>query len=391
MPRDEFCPRFAIHAGFDARQWSSSTVMTFATAGAVVLDDFGSYVFPDTLSFLNAHSRTLAYSLISTGIDDQDRFYLFRSSAGFTLTATADSAVCGFPAGVTPATSTTGPHGAGWYIFATSDWARGFQTFTAAVDTSVEINILQGSWDSLALAARHVDASDVDAPEVDGLGVKITALARIWCGINDDGHVFICSDTGASETVTWNDTDFRERLGFSGDEAFVNDGYTDLMTADNPCPGCLHPTRPADVIDPTAQTYSSRVIRTDGTNESNWTATHHMWRISAYLDGPADTVDLHRHWHYACLPYLYPGAPCAIYQDWGDTRLYTWRGDYSDTFTAEVVGPSTADPGYRGRIQGCMDAGTESYGTAWPQHLRRRSPLAFTVRETAYAGQYPGA
>jgi hypothetical protein len=152
-----------------------------------------------------------------------------------------------------------------------------------------------------------------------------------------------------------------------------------ILEADYPMPGVWQPTRPADLVTPITETFASAISLTDARMASNFTATHQRWGLDAYLDGPMDTKDDHLHWHRKCLIYLYKGAPCALYQDAGDTRLYNWRGVYNLEYTGQAAGPDTADPGYYGRIQGYIFSGTDSQTRTWPNQLKMRSPMERVV------------
>lgn len=400
MPRLDPCPRFGLLSALDVTDFDSQL---FTRGGAPRSFPAGRGVFEDALMGLTGHGVPSGYEayvqLASTlaalpdvwevGIDTNDLVFFESDTHPFTVTAGGGFDELGFPV-LAPVASV--PVGAKHRATATANWTRGnvdvgpvaFVVTTGGGPVPFAVGALPRVQDVPVLLRASSGTADLD----DVAGARdlttVDTAAAFWLaswGVDDQGRAWTSYLVALADLV-WVDLNFRDRLGFSGAEVPINDGTRKVLTAAHQMPGVLIPTRPLDDIHPEGETFAEHVVQTVGTYGSNYVATHHRWRCTAWLDGPADSVDLHRHWHYACKPYLYAGAPCGLYQDWGDSRRAGWRQVYGLLYTREAVGLLGSDQGgYRGRIRGFMGPSINAQETTWPNRLRMRSPLVFTVAE----------
>ena len=391
MPRNSSFVRYGLLSQFDATQWAGVNVYDRGAANVTLPVAYG--VFDDVVEFLNDYGsiyslETLAQVAMDAApsgphgtwivsIDEDDRVYIERDNGGFLINASAANAHLGFAAAGAWPVNTTGTV---WRATATSDWTRG------EFSPSAHLSILVGG-DTVTFGSiqqvqdvpvylRTETTSLQGTDDASGLG---TGLIR-W-GVGSDGHAW-CSYPSARTDIAWVDTAFRDRIGFSGNEIPVVSGGIDVLTGDYPVPGVIIPSRPADKIGVVSEDVSTAATLSDNSVASNYVATLQRVSVVGWLDGPADDVDLHRHWQVECRPYLHRGAPCVLYQDWGDSRLALWRptGHYSTVYTAEPIS-RYGDGGYRGRIVGYMaSTSPATYEPAWPQRVMRRAPFAFAIQ-----------
>jgi len=97
-------------------------------------------------------------------------------------------------------------------------------------------------WQDLPTAIRALGSTDADDRNATGnlqaLDVAINGTSAKWL-IDETGHVVTSWRTGTMASVTWLDTDFRDRLGFSGLESVQSSGFVDYLRADYPLPGSV--------------------------------------------------------------------------------------------------------------------------------------------------------
>jgi len=408
MPRNEACPKYLIESEFDATVWSSTGVVT--RGGSTTSLESGLGIAMDTTAFLNGHgcSETLggslqrvstaaggaAYGAWTVGIDTDDRVYIENDTIAFSVRAAPGNTQIGFPVGSPTGSINTG--GTIWRATAPSDWIRG--TFIAE---ALSIAVPPPGYGTLLVPGYAGQVQDVPiylrfytSADLDGQSDENTiqwaegdehGVNTIHWGRNDEGHCFVSYPAAVADISAWPDTDFRDRLGFTGDETPVgvlsNNFY--VLTAEYPMPGVLAPYRPFNSVLFNTEDVTPAVDQTDGGYSTNYVATFHNWLFSGYLDGPTDFYgppgrDNHQHWGRRCLPYLGTGRRVAVYQDVGDSRRASEREDYGLLYTHEM-------DGYRGRVVGRMNLGNvTSYTVTWNNagNLRMRAPLSFTVRET---------
>lgn len=405
MPRNEYCPRFALLSGFDARQWASVDVFSRGGSAITVDSTAADAIFLDAVQFLNGYGSEQSLEADcqaaataagaagnwTIGIDTDDKVYIENDAAGFRVVGGLANEPYGF--------STTADQdaalvaGTTYRATAPNDWVRG-----EYLGRLIEINFPPPGYGSSFTFGRTGQIQDVrialrddgatgDVDDVFGTlqqvdnAVTVTTSTR-W-GIDSDGHVY-CTTAPLTGALTWIDTDFRDRLGFDGTETptglGVLYGSYDILLANNPLPGALFPSRPLDSLTPVSESVSTEVQLLDGSVSSNYVTTFHRWAASAYLDGPSDVIDLHRHWHFKCKQHLYGGARATLYQDWGDSRRSGWRESYSLLYTPEAVSVGVDEGGYRGRVIGTLTQDVSVTDTTWPERLRRRSPFNFSIR-----------
>ena len=189
--------------------------------------------------------------------------------------------------------------------------------------------------------------------------------------------------------ITWSNSAFMERCGFTGDESPVSlDSNYEYIVASNPMPGVYKGSRPADELILETELIGGAIPLTDGSFASNLDAIFHKWRATMYLDGPGEDsqTNTYIHYHKRVLPYLYHGMPVSFYQDWGDSRRaseYNYE-DYSVLYTNDY--DSTRDYNNtlytRGRIVGYVSLNNATtQQTNWPNNFRIRSPITFWIKE----------
>ena len=405
MPSNNVCPRFGLISEFDARPFKGETL--FTRGSAFTYDAVAPDTFEDTVAFLNGHCSYFSLSEIlqtasdavnptlgtwTVGINTDDKVYIQNSSTTqFTFTVSSGRLFerLGFALGYT----TSSVVGSVAIVTATNDWVRGdFAILGETINKSglpINFALSEGRVQDVPILIRGTDEADLDTFSLyhlqkrdnDTLSAS-TTLVR-W-GINSMGHVFCWTKTGTT-VLTFNDIDFRNRLGFNGTtgsnpDVSVSEGGGVTLTARYPLPGCIIPSRPYDRLESISESFSNSVVLTDGRINSNYVSTHYRWFVSCYLDGPADAInsttreDLHKQWQNRCRPYLSAGAPCSLYQEWGDSRRAQERSDYGLLYTNELGG-------YRGRLIGYMAKDNATvHQVSWPNTIRIRSPLNFTIQ-----------
>jgi len=213
------------------------------------------------------------------------------------------------------------------------------------------------------------------------------ATKRIRWGIDGEGHVYCTYPNGIS-AITWVSTTFRDRLGFTGvvadlgRDALVYDGSIGLytLTAANPLPGLLIPSRPMESQEYNVDLVSSGRRKISGGWVSNRIGSYVGETIRFFVDGPADIKDLTRHFTNHFVGYINQGARINVYQDWGDSRRALAEDDVTDSQRAYDLLYTSEENGFRGRVRGSMSS-TGPYQLTYPQRLRRRSPITIRIEE----------
>jgi len=419
MPRNYYCPKYAIIAGFDTSQYNGEYLFSRNTTQVSGLE-YPDEVAQDAVMYLNGHGsfKSLEEELnaavqasahpdkanitFTISINAQDKVLITCNKYDFELQETGAyiEEVLGFPSGGGGWMSSPGTPFSVNTVEAPDDWVRGdFTTSdlelefdTTGTPTTVsfgnsgrvqDVPILLRSSGALASGTGVGDLDDEsDNKSLQSADNTYVGTTQIRWGINAYGRVFVSYRKALNDISAWDDTDFRDRLGFTGGEAVSSLGSLfEMLTATNPLPGALFPSRPLDRIDIETPQVGGFIRLTDSRVASNLDAIHHRWQGMGYLDGPADvggTVeDLHLHYHYRVMPYIYIGYKCSLYQDWGDSRRASDEvaNDYGILYTNEMNH-------YRGRIAGRVATNNSTtQKTVWPQDLRRRSPLTFWILE----------
>lgn len=394
MPGLDWCPRPQLHTSFDARQWSGINVFDRGALN-VVLGPYaaaGEGLFGDVVDALNGRRHVnddlpadLAALWIlaggpgapafTVGIDSADRVFFQSNNQPFTVTDQTPGL------GFTAATAAVG--GGPWRATAPSDWTRGNTLARVTITPGApgvpyvvpQLVVLRQSVPCLLRGFGPADADAVAAVTVED---QDSTAAR-W-GIDADGRVWWSSTgapPGAIAGPVWVDLDFRDRLGFTGNEVAEAVGGATVYRATRPCPGVLAPSRPlaeplvrvSEIEASTARLLSGDSYRVEHSQSLGWLAQ--IW-----LDGPLDDgADLWAHYLRRWIPYQ--GDRVTLYQD-ADTRRrgeVTMGDGYGLLRTVEL-------DGYRGRIvcRLAPDHGARAELAA-QEGIYRRAPVAFRLQE----------
>jgi len=407
VPHNDPHPLIALFAEFDGRPWSGVSVFNRG-AGATVLGPFTAGttqgIYGDLVDLVNGRGSEAGRSIQALAVSEwtgagtftitltaDDRLHFQSSVETFEILGGAGASMLGI------ASTGTGVIAAGAPGYtAPNEWTRGnFPNLPVSVFPGVGIPFLlfpdANFYQSIAIMLRELgivaDADDSHATDniqtLDNTANDPVARSIQW-GLTDAGYVYWSAPALAGIAApTWTDTAFRDALGFSGAEVIDTATYPGLsfMAADHrPRAYALHPTRPVERQTRTVAHMATAARRMDGAWSSNLAGHFPGWAVEFYLDGPADSRDLHRGYLEAFLETVRHGARVTLYQDLGETRRALPppnAGDYSELYTPELNG-------YRGRLLLRLDPSSGSnYDARWPSDLRRRKlvTLNFTDDE----------
>lgn len=340
---DRFNPRVALAAAFDPRGWAGTTPFTRAgDTGRVALPtDIATYL--DPLAFLHGYGSRVdrAYS---SGATPQTLAELIAAATGYTnvtATITDDDKVSitsdqlltptgglgyGFEDGATLT-------GAGPYT-ATSDgeWTRGTVAGFSISYLYLNPGPTAGSVTITRAQSVPTTIRDRDAADADGLGASEFCLEDWDCNgtgtedirwwIDADGYVACRYHTANAGDITWSDTDFRDRLGFSGAETASTSGGYSTLTAEHPLPGFIVPARPLNrgPLRQREQTgAASRLMSGAVSSLRNMDArsVEVEFTLGGQLGAAAGEMT---HYLDHVLPYAQPGEQLSLFAYWGDPR-----------------------------------------------------------------------
>lgn len=397
MPSTNYEPRPALASEFDARAWSgvkvfdrgsSVTLPTYSTTGTTGLyaDPFwlingrmragAAAVTAQHLGAMVTKASTAAGGGVSftAGITSGDLVYI-QGDGPFTVNAASAGNALGFS--TTPLAASA--IGGGLYrATAQSDWTRGAVTLSSSAGPHLEFDdglvtfdttTYMGKFSNVVEWVRTTAANDADEPssladvlerlDNDANGSTVGSLTSITWGVDDDGHVFSSwpSSTGIA-APTWADADFRDRLGFSGNESAVTtDGLT-TITADYPLPGLFVVPEPLQALlaDAPAEDGSTLALVGAGYASTLWRRVR-RWTCAFYVPGQAAATPLHRHYVDRFLPYVTRGRPITLHPEWGDPRRRLDPMSVTASVDAYGLLYTSQDQGERGRIIGSVAEG----------------------------------
>lgn len=403
-----------LTTSFNARQWSGVAVFDRGAADTTLPTysgrDAGRLI--DPLDFLHGRGQATAESLpgalaadwtasgaggaATCGIDSTNHFYVEVSGGGsidFTIAASANNAVYGLdPAG----------HGlvggvAPFRRTAPNPWRLGpiLNTSFTIDPTGAPVAFTVGGssyWQDLPTAIRALGSTDADdrnaTNNLQALDVAINGASAKWF-VDDTGHVVTAWRTGTMASVTWLDTDFRDRLGFSGLEAVATSGVVDYLRADYPLPGSVLLVDGLELH--TIGSVTTRQVRdlSGGGVASIATDTHTFRSIAGYIDGPSmgATRDTHRHFIGSKLrpgfaSYLDGQLRVSVYPRWGDPRRYLPPMAVTATRPAHSLLYTSGLDGYRGRVEACL--ARQAPGEVqidWESEVRQHALLRWRLKE----------
>lgn len=402
MPRNEYSTPFALMSDVDMRSFSGTLYTRVNSLGNTInvsLPTTSQIVFDDPLHFFNGNglhsqcSLKRAFELIFTGetfqvgMSSDDKLWINRTNAT-SLTVTNASNVSLETYGIVNGIYNSG------YVEGQFDWKRGSNT-----RSSEELLLIEGEFPKIVtfphiktyqtlpqLFSVRSGTGDYCLESVEhdlfytGTGVQ----PFITWGLNDNGHVyqevFVPSSNQYLRTFQWVNDDFRKRLGFSGMETFIQLTGETLyyrMTADNPMPGVLIPTRPLNDIhiEFDRLSYTKRLY--SGRYATNFINNYVKSVFSFYLDAYADIKNEYRHYTDACGEYFYDGARVSLYQDWGDNRLTRITSDIDVNSTAYSLQYTSEKNGSFGVIRGTLKG--LSNVLTYPGAIRRRVPITMEI------------
>jgi hypothetical protein len=395
MPLHDPSPNFALISSFDARQWSNVTV--FEQLGyPVTIPTFaaGAGVYEDALFFLNgrssASSLTEMVSALATfgsdwkvEVNADDLLEISNASTAFSIAPVSDD-VFGW------GTQTASVVGGRLVVTAELDWMRGLYlggrftltsgggSFTAPYSSTS----YRPRQDIMALLRNRGVTSDADelysttcleALHETALG---SSTSTVFWLINDDGHVE-AHYPALNGAITWLNSSFRDRLGFSGSEVAVgtSDSYVKI-TADRPLPGALFPSRPYQAHFYSTETMSTARRLLGGGYVSNFLGSYVTSNLTFDLDALLDQKDLYRHFTEGFLPYCGEGERINFYQGWGDSRRALRSGLVSSNQPAYDLLYTSENNGDLGRLR-CSMRSTDfdlSFGA-----LKKRVPVTVSL------------
>jgi hypothetical protein len=395
MPRNEPAPRFALLSSFDARPFSGvlftrRNSSNLSTNVSLTLPT----VFEDVIYFLNGkgvgprYTYAEAVKQVFTGenwtteITEDDRLYFNRnvSSEIAVSTNTGGTNLFGAVNANYPTGEFTFPY----------DWRRG-QEFISNDETV----LFSGAFPKLApfphlkalqdvrclMTTRTGDGSLCLEQVEDDIFTPTQKLPVTQWLLNSEGKVVQLINmflNPYANIFSWVDTDFRDRLGFSGNEVFqVLEGNYRYMVADNPVPGVLIPSRPYESHHLKFERPVSKKRKIGGGYTSNFVGNYVTSVLAFRLDALFDQKDEYQHYVDSCGKYFYEGAPISFYQDWGDTRrslkthqITASQPAYDNYYTSESNGMYGVIKGHIATMSGDM---------AYETGLKRRVAVTMEI------------
>jgi PAS domain-containing protein len=395
MPLHDPSPNFALISSFDARQWSGVTV--FEQLGyPVTIPTFaaGAGVYEDALFFLNgrssASSLTEMVSALATfgsdwkvEVNADDLLEISNASTAFSIAPIGDD-VFGW------GTQTASVVGGRLVVTADLDWMRGLYlggrfTLTSGGGSFIAPYSSTGyrpRQDIMTLLRNRGVTSDADelysttCLEALHESAFNSSSSTVFWLINDDGHVE-AHYPALNGAITWLNSSFRDRLGFSGSEVAVgtSDSYVKI-TADRPLPGALFPSRPYQAHFYSVETESTARRLLGGGYVSNFLGSYVTSNLTFDLDALLDQKDLYRHFTEGFLPYCGEGERINFYQGWGDSRRALRSGLVSSSQPAYDLLYTSENNGDLGRLR-CSMRSTDfdlSFGA-----LKKRVPVTVSL------------
>ena len=383
-------PNFALLSSFNARTWSGSTVFSRGSNN-ITLPTFGTGegIFDDAISFLNGRGSESGFAVsdllqstslfgtnwtVTINANDKilitcDNSFRVRFKSGSDVLGVGSSSYAG------AATSFTCPN----------DWTRGndtsdseyeFQDSSGANTFSFDITGNLKVQDLIVAIRERGTTSDIDDLHstdcLEKLDISANSSNLIKWYLNDSGHVE-CMYSNSVSDVTWVNTTFRDRLGFSGNETPTGTSFK-TFTADYPLPGTLFPSRPYQDHHMTTQTVTQSRRKIGGGYASNFVGSYVQSILLFDLDALLDQKDLYRHFTNNFISFIGDGERIAFYQNVGDSRRSLITSGVTASQAAFSLLFTSEDNGNTGRIR-CSLLDANSINLAYPNRLKRRVPV----------------
>ena len=394
-------PNFGLLSSVDI---SGFTGNLLTRSNTVSSSNFTTKVFEDMISFLNGRGMSSGLDLSSQllaqsagnftdwhiGIDANDKVELsathafkikFNSSS--TLVGNADILGIGESFVLYNGSATIGAPLLPFKVTSPNEWKRGeIISFSYEIQevgtgsTTFYFNFVGGAQD-LIVACRSRGNGDIDDNSecLESIDISKHPGNDIRYYLNDNGFV-TCSYVTVSN-ITWNNSDFRNRLGFTGSETVQNINNYSVITASHYCPGVLIPSRPYQANHLSVENVAQSRRKIGGGYTSNFIGSYVASSLRFDLDARQDLVDQYRHFTNEFIKYVSKGERINFYQDFGDSRrslIYEYSN--SDQLEHDLI-YTTSRNGYEGRIRGSMI--TNNFDLVYPSRLRKKVPVSLRI------------
>jgi hypothetical protein len=201
------------------------------------------------------------------------------------------------------------------------------------------------------------------------------AQAHQWI-LRDDGHVVRVSSF-ANPSFSWVDTDFRDRLGFSGNESWTSLYGRKVLIADHVMPGVLFPSRPFQDHHIAFDRVSEYQRKIGGGFTSNFIGNYVKSKLTFHLDAYADIQNDYRFFSDTLGAYFYKGAKINFMQGVGDPRLSRITNEITSSQPAYSLTHTSENNGDQGMIRGTIT--DISMDLSYDGLLRRRVPITMEI------------
>jgi hypothetical protein len=337
---------------------------------------------------------TGAAGVLNITLESNDRVKLASPLQSFTIVASADNATFGYD---TTAASATGA-GPAYSLSAPNDWTRGtVQNKFITISNSGGSFFLpeRTMWSQSVITMFRDRGNEGDADDsqtntttlegMDNTAATATAVRPVRWFVTDDGRVgWSCPTNISNGAGIFNlDDTFREMIGWSGKETVTTTNGVDTQIGDYYATRCLVPTRPMERLNRDVLVEDTSERLRGGGIASNKMGAYDRIFIEAWIDGPSDSRDLHRHWLQNVAPYLTAGRKITVFFEWGDPRRGLESFKVTSTQDPYDLLYSTEKDGERARYRGQMDTGGSDFSVSWPQANRRRAPLSLNISKAA--------
>ena len=393
-------PNFALLASVDISSFSGDIL---TRTSAITASDFTTKTYEDMTSFLNGRGMASGLDLSSQvatqstfgtdwhiGIDANDKIeissthdFKIKFNTGSTIVGNTDVLGIGSSYVNTSGSATIGTPLLAYKVTAGSEWTRGeIVGFSYKIEEigggagAFTFNFIGGAQD-LAIACRSRGNGDIDdlteCLESEDLAKHSGSDIRWY--LNDSGKV-VCSYVLASN-ITWNNSEFKKLLGFTGDESVESINAYSVVTASNYAKGVLVPSRPYQDNYLTVENVSQSRRLIGGSYVSNYVGTYITTVLRFDLDARLDQIDLYRHFTNNFISFISSGERINFYQVWGDSRRAMISADADSDQPAHDLLFTSSRNGYEGRIRASLL--TDNFTLQYPTGLRRRVPVSMRL------------
>ena len=388
-------PNFCLMTGLNMSNFGSHV----ATRSANKVQSVWDSNYEDMISFLNGRGMKSGFDLSSQllssstfgsawhiGINANDQVEIssdapFRIRYYSTTTIVSSSDVLGF--GNTfihySGGATIGSPLLTYAATAPNEWIRGeiiafaYEIEQVGGSGSFLFNFIGGAQD-LIVACRVRGNGDIDDGSNTLEQADITAVSGSDTRWYVDNEGYVVNSSLSVAALTWNDTSFRDFLGFTGNETTTSiNGYT-VLKASNFCSSVLVPTRPYQAFHNGVENVSEFRRKISGGYTSNTIGNYTFNQLAFDLDARLDSIDLYQHFINKFIPLCAAGERINFYQVLGDSRRMLIEADANAEQPAHDLIYTSSRNGFEGRIRASMI--TSDYNLVFPRNMRRRVPIS---------------